>query len=672
VDLDPATITKNIKALLACLDEFRDCKVLITSRTHFFHNRKDAQRLITRAGPAPIYYLAPISRNQVVGNVAEAVSGVQKKELLHQLETMNDPIGLASKPLFLEMLKQVLGAKNVPADLDIITLYERYIDLSLNRKQDLLDDPDLSLSPAEIIANLKSLLGMIAVQLQQHGEDYVLLRQLAIDLKEPFAKLLWKLSGPDTLNEDAEIRIGARSLLGRVIRPDLTEEWPVDFCHRSMREYFVAVQLCEAVETGLESGAKFLQMVPLNHEILEFAAERWRKTNAGAVKDNLLELIKRAVPSDQPGRLGGYALTLLYRVAPDLPRTFSWKEKVFDGADLENADLSGLDFRGSSFRHANLANVNFEGASFEGCDLTGVRIEETAPVLALAREPSGEHLVAVYRDGMIRQWHLKPGSKTPSRVLGKRIVEPGCMVGVHESGQPWLNNGREWIFFVRDDKGGWGQCGGFYIKEAFNAVRSQSRVLLVSEKDQNEGIRIAVVDLDRQEKLCSAETNATRHFATLGSQAVIWSDAQVGFRVRLLSSEIKTDLVLSCKEPTCLDIFQLKKGAYLVGGGTGHGIVHGWILDIQDGTPVLEKILEARVHEGVVTAVAFVDNSRLSSGGSDCAIVISRWLQNGDLEGRIERRLQLKMRCRGLKINGLKGDRENALLARLIQEAEGL
>ena len=114
VDLDPATITKNIKALLACLDEFRNCKVLVTSRTHFFHNRKDAQRLITRAGPAPIYYMAPIGRSQVVGNVAGSVSAAEGQDLLRRLETMNDPIGLASKPLFLEMLKQVLGAKDLP------------------------------------------------------------------------------------------------------------------------------------------------------------------------------------------------------------------------------------------------------------------------------------------------------------------------------------------------------------------------------------------------------------------------------------------------------------------------------------------------------------------------------------------------------------------------------
>lgn len=144
--------------------------------------------------------------------------------------------------------------------------------------------------------------------------------------------------------------------------------------------------------------------------------------------------------------------------------------------------------------------------------------------------------------------------------------------------------------------------------------------------------------------LFSKQTNPTRHFASLGSQAMIWSDAQVGFRVRSLLSENDTDLILPCDEPTCLDILQLRKGAYLVGGGTGNGIVHVWKVYMQDATPAQEKVLEARLHEGVVTAVAFVDDSRLSSGGSDCAIVISRWLQSGDINGKIERRLQLRMR----------------------------
>jgi hypothetical protein len=668
VDLDPATITKNIKALLACLDEFSDCKVLVTSRTHFFHNRKDAQRLITRTGAAPIYYMAPIGRSQVVGNVAGSVSAAAGKELLRRLETMNDPIGLASKPLFLEMLKQVLEAKDLPTDLNIVALYERYIDLSLARKKDLLDDPDLSLPPAEIIMNMRTLLGEIAVQLQRSGEDFVLLRQLGADLNQPFAQLLWRLSGSETLSEDARTRVGARSLLGRVVREELKEEWPVDFCHRSMREYFVATRLCDAVEAGVEAGAKFLQEVPLNHEILEFAAERWRRHEKLSVKENLLALIKRAIHSNQPGWSGGYALTLLYRIDPHLPRDFSWERKLLDGVDLENADLSGLNFSESSFRQANLANVNFENANFEKCDLTGVRIEQTAPVLSLARDPTGDHLVAAYRDGVLRQWHLKPGSKTPSRILSKQAVEPGCAIGIHESGQPWLHNGREWTFFERTDDNTWSYSGHFNIKDGFGSVRVQPQCLVLTEKDAAGSVQFDVIDLEKQKRLCSLRTHGGRHFAMLGTDAIIWSDAQVGFRLTPLRTG--RELILTCKEASCLDTLKVAPDAYLVAGGTGDGVVHVWKVCFRDGGATLDKTLEAPAHEGVVTSVAFVDESRVSSGGSDCAVVVSRWFDGGTVAGKLERRLQLKMRCRGLKINGLKSEIEHGLLTKLIKEAE--
>ena len=112
VELDTATITRNIKALLACLDQFKDCKILITSRTHFFQNRKDAQRLLTRAGQSPVYHLAPIGRSQVIGNMVEGASRIEARELLGRLERMNDPIGLAGKPLFWTCSSKLWVRKN--------------------------------------------------------------------------------------------------------------------------------------------------------------------------------------------------------------------------------------------------------------------------------------------------------------------------------------------------------------------------------------------------------------------------------------------------------------------------------------------------------------------------------------------------------------------------------
>ena len=300
--------------------------------------------------------------------------------------------------------------------------------------------------------------------------------------------------------------------------------------------------------------------------------------------------------------------------------------------------------------------------------LRGVRIEETAPVLSIARDPSGDHLVAAYRDGILRQWHLKPGSRTPSRILIKRSVEPGCAIGIHESGQPWLHNGREWIFFNRSDDNNWIYSGHFNIKDGFGSVRAQPQCLVLTEKDAAGWVQVVVIDLEKQGKICSVRTNGSRHFAMLGKDALIWSDAQVGFR--LTSLPTGGDLILPCKEPSCLDTFKVSSGVYLVGGGTGDGVVHVWRVCLRDGVATLDKPLEAQAHEGVVTAVAFLDESRVSSGGTDCAVVVSRWFDGGTQAGKLERRLQLKMRCRGLKINGLKSEIEHGLLTKLIKEAK--
>ena len=44
VKVGPAAVTKNIGDLLSCVKEFEGCKIIITSRTHFFENRQDAQK----------------------------------------------------------------------------------------------------------------------------------------------------------------------------------------------------------------------------------------------------------------------------------------------------------------------------------------------------------------------------------------------------------------------------------------------------------------------------------------------------------------------------------------------------------------------------------------------------------------------------------------------------
>lgn len=87
---------------------------------------------------------------------------------------------------------------------------------------------------------------------------------------------------------------------------------------------------------------------------------------------------------------------------------------------MSGADLSGKDFSNTSFQYANLDNVNFTGSNFSYCNLTDVRIEETAPVQSIAISPT-ENILALYQDGIIREWEYQQRRRPNSTNLAADI-----------------------------------------------------------------------------------------------------------------------------------------------------------------------------------------------------------------------------------------------------------
>ena len=93
--LDPASVTRNIAALLRWYEESDGCKVMITSRRHFFERRQDVRRLMSRLGNPPVYLLAPISRRATVSHLEAVAQERGLQQALRKLHTLHDPIGLA-------------------------------------------------------------------------------------------------------------------------------------------------------------------------------------------------------------------------------------------------------------------------------------------------------------------------------------------------------------------------------------------------------------------------------------------------------------------------------------------------------------------------------------------------------------------------------------------------
>jgi len=84
-DIGRERVTKNIKDLLDCIREFDGCKILITSRAHFF----DIGGMLSgswRGQDTTIYVIAPIARSDVVRHVAQSCIGSDNRQLLQRLQ----------------------------------------------------------------------------------------------------------------------------------------------------------------------------------------------------------------------------------------------------------------------------------------------------------------------------------------------------------------------------------------------------------------------------------------------------------------------------------------------------------------------------------------------------------------------------------------------------------
>ncbi len=219
---------------------------------------------------------------------------------------------------------------------------------------------------------------------------------------------------PVAAQDDAANRVGIRSLLKAVPAPD-AERWPVDFFHRSIREYFVAKSIVRSLTTDETRARQILSAAPLLPEIAHFAATILRSRQDDAHWSRCENAARSATTDRDDAYIGGNALTLLHHAGGRLAEQ-DWSGLRLDHAWLSGADLHGTRFTGSSLRYANLDNANLEDADLTGADLEGVRLEETSRVLAVTAL-NDNLVIAAYEDRSLRKWRYRPGAGWESQVV---------------------------------------------------------------------------------------------------------------------------------------------------------------------------------------------------------------------------------------------------------------
>lgn len=680
--LDSGTVTRNIKDLIECCEEFEGLKILITSRRHFFENQKNVKRLLQRLPSNRTCYLVPIDRHTTVKHLEEYAVKLGEEKKLRSICKLHDPIGLASKPLFLQMVKETLD--ELPEEnLDEVILYETYIEKSLTRKKRNLDDAALKVPPREIHSNLIGILEEVALRLQGSEENFVLLEEFVSPDEQNLAKLLWKMSESDEVIdelvgekgkvvEDATARVGVRSLLTRIKTDDNTHKWPVDFCHRSMREYFVARGICRALYENKERAKKLLAKLPLNHEILYFAAELMRQKNAREYESALLSLTRSTRGTSQCGTLGGNAVTILYRLKGELPGD-DWSELNLDGADLSGADLANKNFSGTSLRYANLDNVNFEGADFCHCDLTGVQIEETASVLAVAANHLGDRIIAAYGDNTIREWNISQRLKNEWKTIGRNTNGFINWIGTSPHSSLCALTNEEVIFYDFKDQGELLERARFRMKPEYRQVVVKENNLLLVSKKEHDPNKVLLIDLKQQKIRGSVELEKVALSENFDRKTFVMSEEGTSLRIaETTNSSLESAITLSAHEVTSLCVFSCKKySRYLLACGQRNGEVFVWQIDFFKGKWKEKLLLKRYDHDDSVSSLAFLDDSRIISGGIDRKIFVIRFGSDiGNTKGKKENELHLTAKCRGMKIEGVKRDRERRMLETLISKAQ--
>ena len=110
---------------------------------------------------------------------------------------------------------------------------------------------------------------------------------------------------------------------------------------------------------------------------------------------------------------------------------------------------------------------------------------------------------------------------------------------------------------------------------------------------------------------------------------------------------------------SCMNSLALSDETFLLACGHEDGRVQIWQLVRSGPSWETTELLSRIVHQGYVSSIAFLSEERIVTGGQDRRIVICR-IERGIVENdsHFDRVLHLTLRCEGLQIEGVKGEKE--------------
>ena len=365
-------------------------RLLLSCRTQYFRTVKeeftffDGQgRERVRGKDYLVLTLLPFDEDQIREYLRRNVPGSDPDRLLEMIRAVHDLRALASQPVLLDMIRQILPT--VEADLEAgrqvrsVDLYERFVDQWLSR-----DDGKHSLIPEHKI----QLMTHLAWQVWRSGARTWSARwmetwMLQLLATHPEMELHYERRMPNQWKQDFR----TATFLAR--RGD-----DFTFAHSSLLEYFLATRLvnslaCESEDDSLTAW----DITQPSNETYTFFAEVIDRLPDSVQRQALARLehvSKRGTPEARANTFA-YTLQALERDYPH-PRPTAINLSGTDlrgwtiGSEQTHVDLSGVPLTGARLddahiRHALLdradaAEASMQRALFEHCSLTNTNFTD--------------------------------------------------------------------------------------------------------------------------------------------------------------------------------------------------------------------------------------------------------------------------------------------------------
>lgn len=421
--MSDAAVLENLSILEEFIPQFKGHKLLVTSRKMVIYSDRIRRRLMTALNCPEVLHLAPVTPKDCMRFLQKMANTPSRQQRLTQIRQTHDLLGLAAKPLFLDMMRLQLDGGHVES-MDSAGIYLHYAKEVLRRKQKQLALLGDTTHPGDIQERLLDLLEKLAVCLYRQGVESISLNDFKAQTgQSDLAERLWDCADM-AQEEDTDRRVSNRSLL----KYDSGDSSKRCFCHRSMKEYFIARGIVRQLLEQEAAGRALLSGPNLGYEILSFAGallQAQGSTGKASAARRLTDFAHEPQTARGTNRLAVNSVNLLHYSGLGLPGQ-DWSGLCLDNALLSGEDLSGKNFSHSSMRYAHLDNADLSGCDLRHCDFTGVQFEKTGQLRAFTVLPGGDGLLAFYQDGTVRRWPFsdesaqtfaQPGSGKAHRVF---------------------------------------------------------------------------------------------------------------------------------------------------------------------------------------------------------------------------------------------------------------